>query len=345
MGAAKIAITLVSLLLVVGVVIGVMVVIKTQNQEAEEAHRNMKSPPSSIKMVNSICSPTDYKDACASTLDSVSKNASATPNDYIRTIVEATLREVNNALVATGKVSVDKSKDEASHMAVEDCKHLLEYAEDMLKASLSTVANSNAHTLQDRQHELLSWMTAVYAFQTTCTDQIDNLDYKSTIQKGMLNATHLTHNAVNIVAELSQMLKLFNIDLPAPKQITTSQRRLLALEEGFPYWFGAAERKLLAKHTAGGLTPNVVVAKDGSGKYKSINDALKAYPPKLNGRFVIYVKAGVYEEKVIVDKNKPNVFIYGDGIGKTIVTGKLNYGKMNVKTMNTATFGTYRHYP
>lgn len=337
MGAAKIAVALVSLLLVVGVVIGVVVVIKIHNQEAE------KSPVSSMKMVTSICGSTEYKEACAATLEPVAKNASATPNDYIRAVVEATLREVNNAVAATGKVSVDKSKDEYSHMAVEDCKHLLDYAVDMLQASISTVDGANVHALQDHQHELLSWMTAVYAFQTTCTDQIDYPDYKSAIENGMLNATHLTHNSVNIVADLSEMLKLFDVKLPAPKQVSASHRRLLALEEGFPYWFGAAERKLLAKAKhggAGGLVPNVVVAKDGSGQYKSINDALKAYPPKLKGRFVIYVKAGVYEEKVTVDKNKPNVFIYGDGIGKTIVTGKLNNGKMKVKTMNTATFCT-----
>ncbi|XP_057790366.1 pectinesterase 4-like [Salvia miltiorrhiza] len=96
--------------------------------------------------------------------------------------------------------------------------------------------------------------------------------------------------------------------------------------------------KLLAKHSGGQLVPDVVVAKDGSGKFKTISEALNAYPPKFKGRFVIHVKAGVYNEQVIVDKKKPNVFIYGDGIAKTIVTGSKNYGIMNIGTMHTATF-------
>lgn len=332
MGAAKIAVPIVSFLLVVGVVIGVVVVIKSNSDEAEEA-KNLKMP--SMKMVSSICSPTDYKDACEGTLESVAKNASATPNDYIRAVVEATLKEVSKALAATGKVSVDKDKDEYNHVAVEDCKNLLDYAVDMLQASISAVEEGDLQRLQERQHELLSWMTAVYAFQTTCTDQIDNPEYKSAVQSGMLNATHLTHNAVNILAELTETLKLFNVSLPAQ---TASHRRLLALEEGFPYWFGAAERRLLARQSAGQLVPDVVVAKDGSSKYKSINDALKAYPPKFKGRFVIHVKAGVYDEQVIVDKKKPNIFIYGDGIARTVVTGRRNYGIMKIGTMHTATF-------
>ncbi|KAH6777448.1 hypothetical protein C2S51_008760 [Perilla frutescens var. frutescens] len=292
-------------------------------------------------MVSSICGPTDYKEACASTLESVAKNTSATPNDYILAVVEAAMKEVNKALEATGKVVVDKDKDEYDHAAVEDCKHLLEYAVDMLEAAVSRVGDADLHTLQHRQHEVLSWITAVYAFQTTCTDGIKKPEYKSAVQDGMINAEQLTHNAVNIVAELSQMLKLFDVKhfILSPKSNPQSQsqthRRLL--EEGFPTWMGAAERKLLAKNNDQ-LVPNVVVAKDGSGQFKTINEAVAAYPPKFKGRFVIHVKAGVYNEKVTVDKKKPNVFIYGDGIDKTVVTGKLNGGLMKIGTMHTATF-------
>lgn len=336
MGAAKIAVPIVSLLLVVGVVIGVIVVIKSNGGEAEEA-KNLKTP--SMKMVNSICGPTDFKEACTATLESVAKNASSTPSDYIRAVVEAALKEVNNALLATNKVNVDKSKDEYDHVAVEDCKHLLDYAVDMLQGSIAAVKAADLAGLREQQHELLSWMTAVYAFQTTCTDQIKSPEYKSAVESGMLNATQLTHNAVNIVAELTEMLKLFDVKLPTSKQATLSQRRLLALDDGFPYWFGAGDRRLLAKQAAGQLVPDVVVAKDGSGKFKTIKDAINSYPPKFNGRFVIYVKAGVYDEQVIVDKKKPNIFIYGDGIAKTIVTGRRNYAKMNIGTMHTATFG------
>lgn len=333
MGVGKIAVPIVTTLLVVGIVIGVVAVVHSRSEEAEEA-KKFNSP--SMKMITTICEPTEYKASCASTLHSVANNASATPNDYIRAVVEAALQEVTKALAATGKVVVDKDKDKYNDQgAVEDCKHMLDYAIDLLQASISSVGDADLHTLQQRQHELLSWMTAVYSFQTTCTDDIRAVEYKSAVQNGMLNATQLTHNAVNVVATLSEMLKLFNVKI-SRGAASASQRRLLGVEEGFPHWLGAAERKLLGKE---GLVPNVVVAKDGSGQYKSIKEAVQAYPKNFKGRFLIYVKAGVYNEKVIVDKKKANVFMYGDGIAKTIVTGKLS-GKGGVKTMQTATFGT-----
>lgn len=326
----KIAVPIVSILLVVGVVIGVVVVTKSHDSSHEQVH----SSNASMKMITSICEVTSYKEACAASLESAAKNSSATPNDYILAVVEAALKEVNKSLDATHKVVVDKDTDQYNYVAVEDCKDLLDYAIDMLQASISVVGDSDLHTLEDREHELLSWMTAVYAFQTTCTDQIDNQEYKSAIENGMVNATQLTHNAVNIVAELSEVLKLFNV-----QQLASSQRRRLMSEDGYPSWFGAADRKLLAQHGAGGVVPNAVVAKDGSGHFKTISQALAAYPPNFNGRFIIYVKAGVYDEQVIVDKKKPNVFMYGDGIGRTIVTGRKNFAIMKIGTMHTATFG------
>ena len=86
------------------------------------------------------------------------------------------------------------------------------------------------------------------------------------------------------------------------------------------------------------MKPNAVVAKDGSGQYKSIAAALAAYPKALRGRYVIYVKAGIYDEYITVTKNMKNVFMYGDGPRKTIVTGRKN-NRDGITTQNTASFG------
>ncbi|KAM7258464.1 hypothetical protein ACFE04_014205 [Oxalis oulophora] len=66
---------------------------------------------------------------------------------------------------------------------------------------------------------------------------------------------------------------------------------------------------------------NVIVVKDGSGKYKTISEAVKEAPKwsSTRNRFVVWIKAGIYEEYVYVKEN--NVLLSGDGIGKTIITG------------------------
>ncbi|EYU46877.1 hypothetical protein ABFS82_04G001600 [Erythranthe guttata] len=336
----KVAISVVSLLLVVGVVIGVVTMVRSNDSSS---HEPVPNPTNSMKMITSICELTSYKESCAHSLESTAKNTSSTATDYILAVVQAALTEVQKSLDTTAKVVVDKNADQYNYVAVEDCKDLLDYAVETLQASISVVGDNDMHTVEDRAHELLSWMTAVYAFQTTCVDQIQNPEYKSAIENGMVNATQLTHNAVNIVAELSQVLQLFNIQQTTVNATSTSSsggsshRRLLMTEDGYPTWVAAADRKLLAKR-GNAIRPNAVVAKDGSGHFKTINQALASYPSNFKGRYIIYVKAGVYDEQVIVDKNKPNVFMFGDGIGRSIVTGKLNFGKMKIGTMHTATF-------
>ncbi|KAL3652973.1 hypothetical protein CASFOL_002654 [Castilleja foliolosa] len=334
----KIAVSLVSILLVVGVVIGVVVVVKNNGNDH---HDESATTQNSMKMITSICEITDYKQACAGSLESTAKNSSATPKDYILAVVGAPLEEVKKAIEGLAKVNVNNQTDPNDYVGVEDCKDLLEYAIDTLQASVSLVGDKDLHTLEDREHELLSWMSAVYALQTTCRDQIDKPEYKSAVENGMLNATQLTHNAVNVLAELSQVLKLLGVEPQQQQQQPQQpqqQRRRLLLDGTYPTWFKAADRKLLARRGRGGIRPNVVVAKDGSGQFKTIGQAVAAYPANHQGRFIIYVKAGVYNEQVIVDKNKPNIFIYGDGIDRTVVTGDKNFGKKGIKTMHTATF-------
>ncbi|KAL2239103.1 UNVERIFIED_CONTAM: Pectinesterase 4 [Sesamum indicum] len=341
MAVGKIAVSLVSVMLVIGVVIGVVVMVKSNgSSDSQESQTRMPS----MKMVTSICELTNYKEACAGSLESVAKNNSATANDYILAVVESTLNEVKKSSEATSKVVVNKDTDELNHVAVQDCKDFLDYAVDTLQKSISLVGGSDMETLEERAHELLSWMTAVYAFHTTCLDQIENPEYKAAVANGTHNSTQLSHNAVNIVAELPQILTLFNYQ-PIHQNVTTvitsgsGRRRLMSANhhDEYPSWFGPAERKLLAKR--GGIIPNAVVAKDGSGRFKTIGAAIAACPDNNKGRFIIYVKAGIYREQVIVTKKKTNIFIYGDGIGRTIVAGNKNYGIMNIGTMHTATFG------
>ena len=109
----------------------------------------------------------------------------------------------------------------------------------------------------------------------------------------------------------------------------------------FPEWLGTAERRLLATEV-NDTVPNAVVAKDGSGQYTTIGDALKLVKKKSLQRFVVYVKKGVYVENIDLDKNTWNVMIYGDGMTETIVSGGRNFID-GTPTFETATFGKCLH--
>ena len=66
---------------------------------------------------------------------------------------------------------------------------------------------------------------------------------------------------------------------------------------------------------------DIVVALDGSGQYKSIQDAINAVPDSSLKRTVILIKNGVYNtEKLIVPASKMNLTILGEDREKTIVS-------------------------
>lgn len=67
-----------------------------------------------------------------------------------------------------------------------------------------------------------------------------------------------------------------------------------------------------------------MVANDGTGKYKTVNEAVAAAPENSNSRYVIYVKKGVYKETIDIGKKKKNLMLVGDGKDVTIITGSLN---------------------
>ena len=228
-------------------------------------------------------------------------------------------------------------------MSLEDCKDLMQFAVDELQASFSMVGDSDLHTMADREAELMNWLSAVVSYQQTCLDGIEDPKLKSEMSDGMADASKLTSNALAIISAISDILGAFNFKLPASFNATSAfSRRLLEASEDddaatYPTWFSAADRKLLASRGGGNLAPNAVVAQDGSGQYRSIAAALAAYPKGHRGRYVIYVKAGIYKEYITVAKDQVNVLMYGDGPRKTIVTGSKNF-RDGVSTFKTASF-------
>uniref|UniRef100_A0A7N0T623 Pectinesterase n=1 Tax=Kalanchoe fedtschenkoi TaxID=63787 RepID=A0A7N0T623_KALFE len=104
-------------------------------------------------------------------------------------------------------------------------------------------------------------------------------------------------------------------------------------------WRESTVRHLLEESSSAELRKkaDLVVAKDGSGKYKTIGAALKAVPDKSTKTTIIYVKAGVFTEYVVVEKSKWNVVFVGDGMDATTVAGGKNVVD-GTPTFDTAPF-------
>ena len=83
----------------------------------------------------------------------------------------------------------------------------------------------------------------------------------------------------------------------------------------------------------------IIVAKDGTGNFTTIQQAVNSISSFNIKPAVIYIKNGVYYEKLIIDSSKTNLSFIGEDKNKTIITYNDHTGKITSKgdTINTRT--------
>ncbi|KAK7278124.1 hypothetical protein RJT34_23149 [Clitoria ternatea] len=334
----------VSLILVVGVVIGVVAVVQSPAAKGGSSGGGGGGGDGGSelsthnKAVTALCQNSDDQKLCKDVLSPVN---TTDPKEYVATVVKTSMESVIKALNMSDRLSVEHGNSSTGvKMALDDCKDLLQAAIHELEASGVMVQQSSIQDVNEHSAELKNWLGAVVAYQQSCLDGFNTDGEKQVsdqLQAGSLDKVmKLTGLALDVVSGISKILSAFNLNLG----LKPASRRLLVIDsEGYPTWLSASDRKLLAEAGNDGVTPHATVAKDGSGQFKTILDAINSYPKKHKGRFIIYVKAGVYDEYITVDKKKINILLYGDGPTKTIITGRKNFAE-GVKTMRTATFST-----
>ncbi|KAH1046374.1 hypothetical protein J1N35_037158 [Gossypium stocksii] len=287
---------------------------------------------SASKAIKELCQPTDYQHSCENSLS----NANTTdPKELIRMGFQAAMTEIETVIAnSTTLKELVKGRPRAKQ-ALENCHELMGYAIDDLNNSFKQLGEFDVDKYEEYVENLKIWLAGSITYQQTCLDGFIKTRGESGEKMRALlkTAQELSSNALAMVSELDLSLKKLHLSGATQGVV----RRLLSHDQGgFPSWVSSTQRKLLENSSKFDLKPNVVVAKDKSGKYGTINDALKEIPKRGSTPFVIYIKKGVYKEQVIVTKEMKNVVFIGDGPEKTIITGKLNYVD-GVNTFRTAT--------
>ncbi|XP_015869594.4 probable pectinesterase/pectinesterase inhibitor 36 [Ziziphus jujuba] len=199
-------------------------------------------------------------------------------------------------------------------VALRDCTKLYDESEPRLARLIS----GENYTGDDAR----TWLSGVLANHRSCLDGL--------AEKGFGEA-HLHFAARNLTTLLGQALALYGKRINGRgKRVPRGQRSAHDRNGG-----------LLVSWNAGTSKAHLVVAKDGSGTHRSINEAvfaLRRMGQSRPYRAIVYVKSGVYNEKVEIPRNLNNVMFVGDGIDRTIVTGSRNVPDGDT-TLSSATFG------
>lgn len=285
------------------------------------------SPSTSVK---AACDVTLYKESCYNSLSQkVGHNQVIVhPEELFKLSVMVAMEELGK-VADHFSAQLKAANNSATAAALDSCQELLALAMDHLNGSYASGLGSS--------DDLRTWLSTAGTCQETCIDGFNELalgPLQDTIKGYLKMPQELTSNSLAIVTWTSNIMRSIKL-----RRLMGSDYPHQNSKDGqVPMWLKPKDRKLIQSSADLRKIANAVVAKDGSGKYKTIGAALKDVPDKSDKRFVIYVKRGVYMENVRVEKAKWNVVMVGDGKDATIVSGRLNVVD-GTPTFKSATFG------
>ncbi|KAJ7950946.1 Pectinesterase [Quillaja saponaria] len=239
------------------------------------------------------CSKTPNPQPCEYFL---SNNPSKTPikqkADFFKVLTQLTLQRAIKAHKNAYSLG-PKCRNKLEKAAWDDCLELYDYTISRLNKTIESKCS---------QTDAQTWLSTALTNLETCKTGFYDLGVVDNVMPLMSN------NVSKLICNTLAMNKV-NYSEPSYKN-------------GFPTWVKPGDRKLLQTSSPASQA-NVVVATDGSGNFKTLNAAINAVKPT-SSRYVIYVKAGTYNEQVEIKLK--NIMLVGDGIGKTIITGSKSVG-------------------
>ncbi|RDX96835.1 hypothetical protein CR513_20467, partial [Mucuna pruriens] len=324
----KLAVLSVSSLLLVAMVAAVAVGINDRGSAEIGMEENDGEIVKSQRNMQVICENTEYKETCHKSLEKAS-NETTDFKELIITAFNATAEEIKSQMHNSTLYHV-LATDNMTKQAMEICKEVLGYAVDDIHQSVQMLDKFNLSKMSEYAYDLKVWLAGTLAHQQTCLEGFEesNTEAGKTMTKVLNASLELSNNALDIVNGVASLFKGLNLS-----SFTTS-RKILS-DAPFPSWVNEGQKRILE---GADPKPDVVVAQDGSGQVKKIHEALKLVPKKNKKQFVIFIKAGVYEEYIILNKHMTYVTMIGEGPTKTRITGNKNYVD-GVQTYNSATVG------
>ncbi|KAG2556547.1 hypothetical protein PVAP13_8NG202400 [Panicum virgatum] len=276
--------------------------------------------------ISAICLSTPYPGACETALSSP---ASGSARDPFAASAQFAMARAASARALARKLSGASSSSSrclrgAPPTGVEDCAELLGISLDQLGDALAAAAGD--------ADGVTTWLSAALTNQGTCVDSLAADPDSAGRDAVRARVSALAQFIATALALHGNKLNAYDArgggSTPPPGAPTPPA--------AFPSWVTEHERKPMklleapAGATSGGVTIDAVVALDGSGTHRSINEAIAAVTAAANGgtgvgggggRKVIHVKAGRYEESVSISSKQKNVMLMGDGKGKTVIVG------------------------
>lgn len=279
--------------------------------------------------VQQACRSTRYSDACESMLGQPGRIGSdPKPENIIQSALSISVENLKTGEAMVQDILESSTRNPNRSSAAKTCLEVLQ------NAAFRSAAAADALS-RGKVRDARAWASAALCYQYDCWSGLKYVNGSSKVNQTMsyFDTTLIvsTSNALSMMRALDALGP--NLSSWAPPQTE---------RDGF--WEPISSSSVSGSGRAGfgSMSADATVCKGGGGGcYGTVQEAVDVAPESLEGekRFVIRIKEGVYDEIVRVPMNKTNVVFLGDGMGKTVITGKLSTGLQGVTTYNTATVG------
>ncbi|WVZ71415.1 hypothetical protein U9M48_020006 [Paspalum notatum var. saurae] len=298
---------------------------------------------------STACNETTDPNFCRTVLPS---NGTSNLYGYGRFSIAKSLANANKFLALVNRYLARGGLAPGAVAALQDCQLLSGLNIDFLSSAGTTLNSSANSTLLDPQAEAVqTLLSAILTNQQTCADGLQAAaaaawSVRDGLATPMVNSTKLYSVSLSLftrawvpAASKNSKSKSGGGGKKKPKSPPHHGGHGRGL-------FDATDDEMVRRMELEGVAAavpvvgEVTVDQSGAGNFTTIGDAVAAAPSNLgssSGYFVIRVPAGVYEENVVVPKNKKYVMMVGDGIGQSVVTGNRSVVD-GWTTFNSATF-------
>ncbi|KAG5626046.1 hypothetical protein H5410_011264 [Solanum commersonii] len=296
--------------------------------EYETFHPYQRSPTlDPHAMIIQACNNIQNQALCLSHIQSnLDDPVHRDPNSILKAAIQNSLNQAKLTIQSITKFST-LSTSSRDQMAIEDCQELLDFSVTELAWSLGEMRKIRAGSKNVHyEGNLKAWLSAALSNQDTCLEGFEGTDrhLEHFIKGSLTQVTQLISNVLTLYVQLHSL----PFKPPRNENITYENQK-------YPEWMTNGDKDLLVSNP-NGMHVDAVVSLDGSGRYRSIAQAINEAPSYSNRRYVIYVKRGTYHENIDLKKKKTNIMLLGDGIGATVITGNRNF-MQGWTTFRTAT--------
>ncbi|XP_076888214.1 pectinesterase-like [Bidens hawaiensis] len=282
-------------------------------------------------IVKSSCSVTLHPELCYSTLSNVPDITGKlkTSKDVVELAINQTKEGIIKNHLIIKNLTARTNLTKRGKFALQDCLEMVADTLEELDEVIGYLKTYHGRTGNRRLvDDIITLMSTTITNQETCIDGFSHSkhdrDLRASILDNEINAGKMCSNSLALIKNMTDTDKTNE-----PK--STNTRKLL--NEKWPEWLSVGDRRLLQ---SGSVTPDVVVAADGSGDFTTVSAAVAAAPNRSSTRYVIGISAGVYRENVDVPNNKQNLMFLGAGRSTTFITANRSVAG-NSTTFNSAT--------